>query len=263
MSAQDISIADVCAFLETGTGDLEGGDSSALGFGAMPPPQHQQLPPPPGHKTMSTADSNGSADETRGMSHICNWPGCGKGFASRWSLERHMKNHQPVTPGEEEPQCDSFVERRLRERLKSVQQALDKAREKLAQNGQQQHAADVELSEARIASEQTQAELQALAQQNQRLTARLSPSVAQQIIAAVECQRSLESAGVLPSANSSCGSGSTVSAAGDVELDAPMHDESACAQQPQERQDIIEPSVFSGRVPDEHPISDQERLGIL
>ena len=90
-----------------------------------------------------------------GASHVCTWPGCGKGFSSRWSLERHVKNHQSVPPGEQE-QPDSFVERRLRERVKSVQQALEKTREKLAQHAKQQEQADAELREARLQGEQQQ-----------------------------------------------------------------------------------------------------------
>ena len=103
-----------------------------------------------------------SASGTAGMSHLCGWPGCGKGFASRWSLERHMKNHQPLATGEGEQQPDSFVERRLRERLKSVQQALEKAREKLTQQARQQELADAELHEARSQLQQQTSEIQLL-----------------------------------------------------------------------------------------------------
>ena len=73
-----------------------------------------------------------------------------------------MKNHQPVATGEGEQQPDSFVERRLRERLKSVQQALEKAREKLSQQARQQELADADLHEARSQLQQQTAEIQLL-----------------------------------------------------------------------------------------------------
>ena len=93
-----------------------------------------------------------------------------------------MANHQNVTDGEQE-QPDSFVERRLRERLKSVQQALEKAREKLAQHSRQQEQADAELQDARAKSQQQQAELQLLQQQNTELAARLPAGVAHALLA--------------------------------------------------------------------------------
>ena len=96
---------------------------------------------------------NAAESESSGASHVCSWPGCGKGFSSRWSLERHAKHHT-VAEGELEPKPDSFVERRLRERLKSVHQALEKAREKLAQQTRQQEQADAELREALEQSQQ-------------------------------------------------------------------------------------------------------------
>ena len=64
--------------------------------------------------------------------------------------------------GEGEQQPDSFVERRLRERLKSVQQALEKAREKLAQQARQQELADADLHEARSELQRQTAEIQLL-----------------------------------------------------------------------------------------------------
>jgi len=117
-----------------------------------------------------------------GASHVCTWPGCGKGFSSRWSLERHVKNHQSVPPGEQE-QPDSFVERRLRERVKSVQQALEKTREKLAQHAKQQEQADAELREARLQGEQQQAEMERLMKENTRMASQLPPAVVQQLLA--------------------------------------------------------------------------------
>jgi len=125
-----------------------------------------------------TADGDVSESPAKkqrgGSSHQCTWPGCDKGFSSRWTLERHLKNHQP-TPGEQEPKPDSFVERRLRERLKSVQQALEKAKEKLAQHNRQQEQADAELAEVRRISQQQQAEIQLLTTHNQRRYALLPP----------------------------------------------------------------------------------------
>ena len=104
-------------------------------------------------------DSKGATSEDgASMSHVCRWPGCGKGFTSRWSLERHINNHQSAQPGEQE-QPDSFVERRLRERLKSVQQALDKANEKLTQSARQQEHLDEELHSIRIRNVQQQVNL--------------------------------------------------------------------------------------------------------
>lgn len=67
----------------------------------------------------------------QGQSHICTVPGCGKGFASRWSLERHTRHHDNQELDEVED-ADSFVERRLRERLKAAETALDKTRERLS-----------------------------------------------------------------------------------------------------------------------------------
>ena len=93
-----------------------------------------------------------------------------------------MQNHQSSADGELE-QPDSFVERRLRERLKSVHQALEKAREKLAQHSRQQEQLDAELQDARAKSRQQQAELHALNQQNAELTARLPAGVAQRLLA--------------------------------------------------------------------------------
>ena len=115
------------------------------------------------------------------MSHVCNWPGCGKGFTSRWLLERHMANHQSATDGAQE-QPDSFVERRLRERLKSVHQALEKAREKLSSHSRQQEQLDAELQDARSNSHHQLEELQMLQRQNVELVARMGPGVAQAIL---------------------------------------------------------------------------------
>ena len=53
----------------------------------------------------------GGESKAASMSHVCGWPGCGKGFASRWTLERHARNHQPAVPGETEPTPDSAAPR--------------------------------------------------------------------------------------------------------------------------------------------------------
>lgn len=162
-SRGQISIQDVCAFLE----DQSQSSTEVL------VPQPQLLGQSPGHQQESGAVATAEATGNEaGMSHICSWPGCGKGFSSRWSLERHARNHQPAVAGEQEPKPDSFVERRLRERLKSVQQALEKAKEKLAQQARQQEQADAELQEAREQRQQQQAEMQMLAEQCQRLVER-------------------------------------------------------------------------------------------
>ena len=123
-----------------------------------------------------------SAGGDKGMSHVCSWPGCGKGFTSRWSLERHVRNHEAATSGEQE-QPDSFVERRLRERLRSVKQALEKTREKLSQHSRQQLQADAELRDATLASQQQKAEMQMLARQAEAFAAQLPPAVVQRLIA--------------------------------------------------------------------------------
>ena len=73
-----------------------------------------------------------------------------------------MKNHQPASTSDGEQQPDSFVERRLRERLKSVQQALEKARDKLSQQARQQEIADAELREAQTQLQQQTMEIQLL-----------------------------------------------------------------------------------------------------
>ena len=120
----------------------------------------------------------GGESKAASMSHVCGWPGCGKGFASRWTLERHARNHQPAVPGETEPTPDSFVERRLRERLKSVHAALEKAREKHSLHAKQREQAEAELLEAQQQYHQQQQEIMLL----ERATARmrtLLPPVAQ------------------------------------------------------------------------------------
>jgi hypothetical protein len=148
-----LSMEDVCSFLDQQADENSLQPQPSLGAAAASLAA-----------TGSSEDGDGgeASNAPSGMSHLCGWPGCGKGFASRWSLERHMKNHQPLESGEGEQQPDSFVERRLRERLKSVQQALDKAREKLQQQARQQELADAELHEARTQLQQQTTEIQML-----------------------------------------------------------------------------------------------------
>ena len=191
-----VSFADVCAFLD----DQHEEDPEQAAYASLAPfyPPSQAAPsqgassaarvecPPAAAACMPSSSTTQAispppAENGQGMSHICAWPGCGKGFVSRWTLERHAKNHQPVAPGETEPTPDSFVERRLRERLKSVQVALEKVREKHAQLQKQQEQADAEMRDAQQQSQQQQAEMLLLAQQNERLRASLPPAVAERL----------------------------------------------------------------------------------
>ena len=111
----DISFEDVCAFLEE-----QGDDDPAFpmldympqpspalpplappaSLGSFAPPP---LPPPapigPASTHLAGTAGTATSSNPNSMSHICAWPGCGKGFASRWTLERHAKNHQPAVPG--------------------------------------------------------------------------------------------------------------------------------------------------------------------
>ena len=151
VETMSLSMEDVCSFLEE-----QAEDSSSL-----------QQPSIGAAAAAAAAGLNGCAAASSsvaaaGMSHLCGWPGCGKGFSSRWALERHMKNHQPASTSDGEQQPDSFVERRLRERLKSVQQALEKARDKLSQQARQQEIADAELREAQTQLQQQTMEIQLL-----------------------------------------------------------------------------------------------------
>ena len=131
--------------------------------------------------------------DSKAMSHVCGWPGCGKGFASRWTLERHARNHQPAVPGETEPTPDSFVERRLRERLKSVHAALEKAREKHAQHAKQREQAEAELLEAQQQYHQQQEEVMLLERATARLRTALPPVESVQQHGGVSGPRAAES----------------------------------------------------------------------
>lgn len=148
---------------------------------AAPSPSPTVLP---GFLNVPPASAVGAADQqlveipdaeaagAKGKSHICTWPGCGKGFNSRWSLERHAKNHNaPVAQLED---SDSFVERRLRERLKGVEVALERTRERQGAHEKQQEQADAELADARLQSEQQHAELRYLLRENALITAQIA-----------------------------------------------------------------------------------------
>ena len=182
-SGPNISLADITRFLEDSAADEPMMTGSLMPL--MPPmPAPGSAAPMGGASLMpalASTGARGGLEDGSGMSHVCNWPGCGKGFTSRWLLERHMANHQSATDGAQE-QPDSFVERRLRERLKSVHQALEKAREKLSSHSRQQEQLDAELQDARSNSHQQQEELQMLQRQNVELVARMSPGVAQAVL---------------------------------------------------------------------------------
>ena len=105
-------------------------------------------------------------------SHVCTWPQCGKGFASRWALERHQRNHS--NHDSEAHDADSFVERRLRERLRGLQQQLERTREKLGTQLEQQAEAEAELGSARLAAQQQQDEMAALTARNDEMRAELT-----------------------------------------------------------------------------------------
>mmetsp|Transcript_7611 Transcript_7611/g.22821 ORF Transcript_7611/g.22821 Transcript_7611/m.22821 type:complete len:376 (+) Transcript_7611:286-1413(+) len=110
---------------------------------------------------------------SKGNSHICTMPGCGKGFASRWSLERHMKNHGNQDLDDVED-ADSFVERRLRERLRAAETALNKTKERLL-NAQAHHGEIRSEIQTRVASSaEMEDELRALILSNTELARRLS-----------------------------------------------------------------------------------------
>ena len=108
---------------------LEGaGSGAAAGSGAVP------LPRAPPAKRRTAAQPQAPAAQGRapgrpapdggGKSHVCLWPGCGKGFHSRWALERHAQNHTEENEVDASgADADSFVERRLSERLRGVEQA--------------------------------------------------------------------------------------------------------------------------------------------
>ena len=103
------------------------------------------------------------APDGGGKSHVCLWPDCRKGFHSRWALERHAQNHTEEREVDASgADADSFVERRLSERLRGVEQLLEKTREKLEAQNQQQQQAGAELLEARAQQAAQNAEIDRL-----------------------------------------------------------------------------------------------------
>ena len=133
----------------------------------------------------------------------------------------HKANLEWMAPGETEPTPDSFVERRLRERLKSVQVALEKVREKHAQLQKQQEQADAELRDAQQQSQQQQSEMMLLAQKNERMRASLPPAVAERLACCAcgetgngpnGCATSSASGGLVASAGVSLGAAGLLAA---------------------------------------------------
>ena len=133
-AVEEITLADVCAFLEASSDSFAADLSAVTDVPVrLPPPMpsgqvvdyHPRAP-----STAAAARGGPAAAVVDGAgSHVCTWPQCGKGFASRWALERHQRNHS--NHDSEAHDADSFVERRLRERLRGLQQQLERTREKL------------------------------------------------------------------------------------------------------------------------------------
>jgi len=114
------------------------------------------------------------ASDGGGKSHVCLWPDCGKGFHSRWALERHAQNHTEEREVDASgADADSFVERRLSERLRGVEQLLEKTREKLETQHQQQQQASAELLEARQQQAAQNAEIEELQLQTRQFSSLL------------------------------------------------------------------------------------------
>ena len=177
-AVEEITLADVCAFLEASS-DSFAADLSAVTDVPV------RLPPPTSSGQLVAADYHPrvpSGSTPRGGpaaavvdgagSHVCTWPQCGKGFASRWALERHQRNHS--NHDSEAHDADSFVERRLRERLRGLQQQLERTREKLGTQLEQQAEAEAELGSARLAAQQQQDEMAALTARNDEMRAELT-----------------------------------------------------------------------------------------
>ena len=95
---------------------------------AVPLPRASPAKRRPAAQPQAVAAQGGApgrpAPDGGGKSHVCLWPGCGKGFHSRWALERHAQNHTEEHEVDASgADADSFVERRLSERLRGVEQA--------------------------------------------------------------------------------------------------------------------------------------------
>ena len=176
-AVEEITLADVCAFLEASSDSFAADLSAVTDVPVrLPPPMpsgqvvdyHPRAP-----STAAAARGGPAAAVVDGAgSHVCTWPQCGKGFASRWALERHQRNHS--NHDSEAHDADSFVERRLRERLRGLQQQLERTREKLGTQLEQQAEAEAELGSARLAAQQQQDEMAALTARNDEMRAELT-----------------------------------------------------------------------------------------
>merc|ERR1712087_829410 len=124
--------------------------------------------------SISVAPASAANSKEPCRSHLCMWPGCGKGFASRWALERHVHNHQQAE--DEAEDADSFVERRLRERLRSMEQTLERTRERLGHSRKQEEQAETDLVEAKRLTASQNREIDELEQANAALAQQLASS---------------------------------------------------------------------------------------
>jgi len=196
-----------------------------------PAPRSQPRPsaapqPRPGR---SAATTDGQTNGGGGKSHVCMWPGCGKGFDSRWALERHAQNHSELEVSDPSgADADSFVERRLSERLRGVEQVLEKTREKLEAQKQQQHAALADLTEARAQQAAQNAEIDRLTLQSRQFSAilGLAPTEYDFEVAAGAQPAAAPSAGGAPSAYLACASACAL--ASSSPMDAASTSSSAC-----------------------------------
>ena len=152
---------------------------AAAGSGAaVPLPRASPVKRRPAAQPQAVAAQGGApgrpAPDGGGKSHVCLWPDCRKGFHSRWALERHAQNHTEEREVDASgADADSFVERRLSERLRGVEQLLEKTREKLEAQNQQQQQAGAELLEARAQQAAQNAEIDRLQLQTRQFSALL------------------------------------------------------------------------------------------